>query len=138
HARFSRLVVEHPVSVAGAAEVLGALHGKYRMGVVTTSTRDHFDLVHRSTGFTRYFDFVITSEDVTRLKPDPEPYLVAIRRSGLAPHECIAVEDSERGLTAAHAAGIACVVVPSAMTRGGAFGHARQVLGSIRDVPTAL
>ncbi len=62
--------------------VLEALHGRYVMGVVTSSRKDHFDLIHAETGLLKYFDFVLTAADFRRVKPDPEPYLRAVERSG--------------------------------------------------------
>src|SRR5690242_8740205 len=85
-------------ALPGVEAVLNALHGRYCMGCVTSSRKDHFDLIHAHTGFLKYFDFVLTASDVKRVKPDPELYIRAIERSGFAPAECVAIEDSERGL----------------------------------------
>jgi HAD superfamily hydrolase (TIGR01509 family) len=118
--------------------ILDALHGRYLMGVVTSSRKDHFDLIHRNTGLLKYFDFVLTASDFSRVKPDPEPYLRAVDRSGVGREACLAVEDSERGLESAKRAGISCIVVPTALTRGGNFAGARQVLGSLGEILTVL
>jgi beta-phosphoglucomutase-like phosphatase (HAD superfamily) len=68
-------------------------------------------------------------------KPHPEPYLTAMARHGLRPEECIVVEDSERGLAAATAAGLPCLIVLSEWTKDGNFDGACRVLESIRAVP---
>ena len=127
-----------PRLMAGVTDVLDALHGKYVMGVVTSSRRDHFEVVHRSTGLLEYFDFVLTSEDFARVKPAPEPYLRAVERSGVGREACIAIEDSERGLKSAISAGVRCIVVPSAMTLGGQFDGAHTVLDSVSDIRSVL
>jgi hypothetical protein len=67
-----------------------------------------------------------------------EPYLTALGRHNLRPEDCIVVQDSERGLTAATAPGLRCPVVLSHWTQDGDFGKADQVLQSIRDVPRAV
>ncbi len=105
------------------------------MGIVTSSRRDHFDVIHGRTDLLKYFDFVLTSGDFKRSKPHPDPYLMAIERSGLQPDECIAIEDSERGLEAATLAGIRCIVIPTALTRGCDFASAHRVVSSVTDVP---
>jgi hypothetical protein len=69
---------------------------------------------------------------------DPDPYLRAVKRSGIDPNECVAVEDSERGLPAAMRAGIRCLVVPSGLTRGRTFAGAHRVLASVSEIPTVL
>jgi beta-phosphoglucomutase-like phosphatase (HAD superfamily) len=81
-----------------------------------------------------FFDFVLTREDYKKSKPNPDPFLTAVIQNGLQPKHCIIVEDSERGLTAARAAGIRCIVVPNALTRSRKFSGAYRVLESVSDV----
>jgi len=134
NALYGRWLSEEPRLMAGVTPVLQALHGKYQMGVVTSSRKDHFDLIHAKTGLLKYFDFVLTASDFTRVKPDPEPYLRAVARSGVDRSACLAVEDSERGLQAAKLAGVPCVVVPTALTRGTPFLGAARILGHIGEL----
>ncbi len=108
------------------------------MGVVTSSRRDHFDLIHARSGLRRFFDFVVTGDDVAHTKPNPEPYLKALEVSGRKAGECVAIEDSERGLAAAKAAGLECWVVPHALTRNGDFRSADRVLASLAEVVALL
>lgn len=122
----------------GVREVLDALHGRYLMGIVTSSEPEHFALIHERTGLLPYFRFALTAGDYARSKPHPDPYLKAIDRSGCGPEECLVIEDSERGLKAAKAAGLRCVVVPSGLTRGRAFEGAERVVERLADVAEAL
>ena len=138
NALYGRWLLQAPRLVAGIANVLDALHDKYIMGVVTSSRKDHFDLIHQSTGLLKYFDFVLTASDYAHTKPDPDPYLRAVERSGVDREACVAVEDSERGLESATRAGIRCIVVPTSLTRGGRFVGAQYVLGSVSEIPTVL
>ena len=124
--------------IDGAEETLRSLHGQVRMGVVTSSRRAHFDIAHAKRGLIPYLDFVLTREDYELTKPHPEPYLTAMARHGLRPDECIVVEDSERGLVAATAAGLRCLIVLNEWAKDGDFRAAYRVLESIRDVPDEL
>ena len=135
---YSTLLRERNHTIAGVEDVLQSLHGRFAMGVVTSSQRSHFEIIHAATGLMRYFDFVLTREDYANSKPDPEPYLAGIAKTGLRAKECIAVEDTPRGLTAATGAGIKCVVIPNALTSGGDFTAAYQVLRDIRELPAVL
>lgn len=83
-------------------------------------------------------DFVFTHEEYANSKPHPEPYLTAMARQGLRPEQCVVVEDSERGLASALAAGLRCFVVLSEWTRDGDFRGACRVLENIREVPGAV
>ena len=133
--RYSDLLREQASVIDGVVDALDSLHGRYVMGIVTSSRRDHFDVIHARTDLLRYFDFVLTSGDFKRTKPNPDPYLMAIERSGMAPKQCVAIEDSERGLEAATRAGIRCIVVPTPLTRGCEFAGAHHIASSVGDVP---
>jgi len=63
----------------------------------------------------RKFDVVLTSEDVPRGKPHPDPYLEAARRLGVRPEECLVVENAPMGIRAAKAAGMRCLAVLSTL-----------------------
>ncbi|MBM4088793.1 MAG: HAD family phosphatase [Planctomycetes bacterium] len=131
------LAVE-PLAVDGAEDVLRTLHGKVRMGVVTSTWREHFDIAHRRTGLPRFLDFVITNEEYQHSKPHPEPYLTALERYRIHPADCIVVEDSERGLASALAAGLECLVVLGRWTAADDFPQATRVLPDIRCVPAEV
>jgi HAD superfamily hydrolase (TIGR01509 family) len=121
-----------------ARSVVKHLAVRYRMVIVTSSYREHVKLIDRTAGLLRHMEFVVAEGDFTRSKPDPEPYRVALRRLGLRPSQCVAVEDSERGLVAARGAGVRCIVIPNSLTRGGDFRGAWRVLPSLRGVATVL
>lgn len=135
---YSALLREHSRVIDGVEEVLAALHGRYTMGIVTSSQREHFDIIHRKSGLLRYFDFVLTSGDYSQPKPHPEPYLKAVERAGVTNDECIVVEDSERGLASATAAGLKCIIVPSRLTAGRPFTGALHVARDIRELPRLI
>jgi beta-phosphoglucomutase-like phosphatase (HAD superfamily) len=87
------------------------------MGVVTSSMGSHFELIHSRLDLLRHFRFVLTAEHYANSKPSPEPYLLGLQKLGLAPEQCVVVEDSPRGLQAATAAGLRCIVLRNALTR---------------------
>jgi HAD superfamily hydrolase (TIGR01509 family) len=121
--------------ITGVEEALRRLHGHVRMGVVTSSRRVHFEIAHANSGLLGFFDFVIAREDYEHSKPHPEPYLTALESHQLWPKDCVVVEDSERGLAAATAAGLRCLVIPNEWTRQGNFEAAWKTVAGIADVP---
>ena len=135
---YSSLLRGRDHAIDGVRDVLQTLHGRYAMGVVTSSRRDHFEIIHATTSLLHYFDFVLTREQYVNSKPDPEPYLAGIARTGFSAAQCLAVEDTPRGLTAATGAGARCVVIPNALTAGGDFTAAYKVLRNIRELPAIL
>ena len=134
-ARYLELLGEGITVIGGVREVLQMLHGRVQMGIVTGSRRRHFETIHATTDLLSYVDFVLVREDYGESKPDPAPYLEALRRHRLGASECLVVEDSDRGLRAALAAGIRCAVIPQGLTRGLDFRGALRMLESIRELP---
>jgi HAD superfamily hydrolase (TIGR01509 family) len=128
---YSALLQSETIVIDGVEAALQRLYGKVLMGIVTSSRRDHFAIIHRKTGILPYFNFYLTVEDYEKAKPAPEPYLKAVEKSGFMPAECLVVEDSERGLMAAAAAGLRCIVVPRGMTGNGEFAEAYRVRKNI-------
>lgn len=137
-ALYARLLSEESHAIDGVERVLSELHGRVVMGIVTSSKRHHFDLIHQTSGLLRYVDFVLASGDYPRAKPHPDPYLKAIATAGVEADACIAIEDSERGLEAALGAGLRCIVVPTDLTRGCAFAGAAAVVSTVADIPREL
>jgi HAD superfamily hydrolase (TIGR01509 family) len=114
--------------ITGAAEAVRALARRYRLAIVTSSEPEPFARAHARTGLLPSFELVLTREQYGHSKPDPEPYRLAVTRLGADPRRCLVIEDSERGLRAAKAAGLACWAIPSTFTRGGRFDDADAVL----------
>lgn len=119
----------------GAEETLAAVRARHRTAIVTSSDRDHFEAIHARTGLVRHFELVLAGGEYSHYKPHPAPYLTAAERLGVEPARCLVVEDTERGLVSAHAAGMACVVIPHALSRAGDFSRATARLASIRELP---
>ncbi len=97
----------------GAHELLSYLKSRgYKIGMATSTpwdtVKDHLE----RTGMTDYFDTVVTGDMVERGKPAPDIYLLAARRLGADPTECIGVEDSLSGVRAICAAGMRAIMVP--------------------------
>ena len=132
--RYADLLKEGVPILDGVKVTLSQLLGKVAMGVVTGSRREHFEIIHQHSGLLPYFDLVLTREDYRRSKPDPDPYLTAIKTYGIEREHCLVVEDSERGFAAARAAGIRCIVVPNPLTKEGDFSGAYRVFQNIREV----
>jgi HAD superfamily hydrolase (TIGR01509 family) len=136
--RYTQLLTAADVLVPGALELLAALAAHYRMAIVTSSHRNHFDAIHRTSGLPAHFEFVLAREDYVHAKPAAEPYERAVARLGLAPNECLVIEDSRRGLLAARAAGLRCWVVPSALTAESSFSEADRRFASLSALGQAL
>ena len=84
------------------------------------------------------FDAILAGDVVTKKKPDPEIYLLALERLGLEAGECVVVEDSRNGLLAAKGAGMLCLVTTNQYTAAEDFGEADLVVTELGDPPGAV
>jgi HAD superfamily hydrolase (TIGR01509 family) len=136
--RYFQLVDQSEIVIPGVSELLPRLAARFRMAIVTSSEPGPFARTHARTGLLPHFELVLTRVDYTNAKPDPEPYLCAVERLRVPPARCLVIEDSERGLRAAKAAGLACWVVPSGLTASGNFAAADVVLPDLAAAATRL
>lgn len=83
----------------------------YKICLCTNNATEIVSHILREKHMEAYFDYVITSQQVTRSKPDPQMYLEALHNIDLAAEECIVFEDTENGVMAARNAGIDVIVV---------------------------
>jgi sugar-phosphatase len=88
-------------------------------------------LVLAELGIASAFDVVLSADDVARGKPDPEIYLLAARRLGLTPRECLVFEDSPGGVRAARAAGMNVIAIATAPQAFAADAQPHLTLGSL-------
>jgi beta-phosphoglucomutase-like phosphatase (HAD superfamily) len=99
-----------------------------KLGIVTGGSENGVSATIRAYNLEKYISVVVSGDDVTHSKPAPDCYLLALQQLGCAPHECIAIEDTEHGLIAAAAAGIQCLAVPTEMSQHHDFQRATAVL----------
>jgi HAD superfamily hydrolase (TIGR01549 family) len=77
----------------------------YKLALASNSIRKSIDLMMEKSDLDQYLDFKLSNQDVTKAKPDPEIYNIAIARLGLTPDECMICEDNQNGIRAALASG---------------------------------
>ncbi|MFD1737507.1 HAD family hydrolase [Bacillus salitolerans] len=87
-----------------------------KIGLASSSSKAWVEGLLNRFQIREYFEVIKTSDDVKRVKPDPELYLQAIQGLGVLCHEAVAFEDSKNGLIAAKEAGLFCVIVPNPVT----------------------
>ncbi len=83
----------------------------YRLAVASNSIRNSIEVMMEKSELKGYLDTIVSNQDVTQGKPDPEIYVKAMSILGVAPEETLVVEDNEHGIAAARAAGAHLLVV---------------------------
>lgn len=85
----------------------------YKLAVASNSIRQTVELMMEKSNLMRHLDLLLSNQDVSKPKPDPEIYNTAIARLGLSPDECLIVEDNQNGIKAAKASGAHVMIVGS-------------------------
>ena len=111
---FRRLIADNLEPIPGAVGALSEL-GPLPLGLATSSSRCEARLMLRILGIANRFSTVITSDEVQRFKPEPDSYLLAARRLGVAPRHCAVIEDSTSGVQSARRAGMIVLAVTSSL-----------------------
>jgi HAD superfamily hydrolase (TIGR01509 family) len=96
-------------AVPEVLEQIGSAHGRIPFAVVSGSTRESVMQSLRAMGLEDKFDAMVCAGDYSKAKPDPEPFLLAAERLGVAPEHCLVFEDTDMGIQAAKSAGMAWV-----------------------------
>ena len=93
-------------------EHIEAQHGRIPLAVVSGGTREAVTASLTSLGLIDRFQTLVCAGDYERSKPEPDAFLMAAERLGVAPEKCLVFEDTEMGIQAARAAGMAFVKIP--------------------------
>jgi HAD superfamily hydrolase (TIGR01509 family) len=104
----------------------------FRLAIVSGSTAQQVDMVLSQLNIKELFDVIITKNDITRSKPDPEGFLLAANKLKVEPEECLVFEDSEAGVAAGKAAGMKVIGVTN--NGGQDLSQADEVVGNLIGV----
>ena len=100
------------MAVPEVLEHVEEAHGRIPFAVVSGSTRESVTASLTTLKLLDRFDTLVCAGDYTKSKPDPEAFLLAASRLGVAPEKSLVFEDTDMGVQAAKAAGMAWVKVP--------------------------
>ncbi len=112
---------EQSATVEGSRELIEALHGRYRLAVVTTRARADALAFLAHSGLEAYFEAVVARQDVLRMKPHPEPVRKAAKLLDVTPEVCLMIGDTTNDVLAARRAGAYVIGVLSG------FGERREL-----------
>jgi beta-phosphoglucomutase len=139
-ALFEEMARREAVIIEGVEEFVRRLvASEVRMGICSGALRSDIELMLDGAGFAKLFEVIVSAEDVNKGKPDPEGYLLALKRlnrhgAAVAASGCVVVEDSHWGLEAALAAGMRPVAVTTTYQRGELQGKAVKVVDRLDEL----
>jgi HAD superfamily hydrolase (TIGR01509 family) len=111
HARKQAIAAEllrsEPIPVLASAELLHAFRARHPIALASSGSRSGIEILLERLGWRAHFDAIVTGEDAPRGKPAPDLFLIASERIAMAPPHCLVFEDTDDGVAAARAAGMA-------------------------------
>lgn len=131
---FAAILPEELRLMPGASELLDELEAHVPLALVSSSRRASVVRVVEALDLARRFEILVAYEDAPRGKPHPDPFLHAAARLGVAPEECVVLEDAEKGVLAAHRAGMISIAVPHSRTANNDFSRAALVVASLEEL----
>ena len=120
----------------GAAECVARLAAVWPLGIASGAARPEIETMLKGRELDHYFRFIVASGETPASKPAPDPYRKAAALHGHPPETCVAIEDSENGIRAAHAAGMRVVALPNPHYPPDpeALADADEVIGSLHEL----
>ena len=135
---YKKLVSSSAKPMPGARELLRTLQGRKQMGLATSSHPKDAYAVLNALDFEDFFCCVATKSSVERVKPYPDIFLYVANEMNMPPEHCLVLEDAEKGILAADAAGMKSIAVPNRHTMSNSFSKATLVVDSLEEVSYEL
>lgn len=121
--------------IDGIRELIDLLKGKgIKVGLASSSPGEFIELILKNLGIINFFDVIVSGEAVSESKPAPDIFLKASALLGVAPDDCLVIEDSEHGVKAAKSAGMGCIGYANANSGNQDLSMADLSVASIRDI----
>jgi HAD superfamily hydrolase (TIGR01509 family) len=132
---FGKMIEGGLKPLPGVLDLLAVLKdGGVKVAVVSSSPLERVNASLKEVGLILEFELIVSGDCCDKGKPDPQPFLLAAKRLGVTPGECVVVEDAEAGVLAGKAAGMKVVAVKSPNTHGQDLGAADLVVDSMVDI----
>jgi HAD superfamily hydrolase (TIGR01509 family) len=133
-ATFRRFVKNNIKALPGAVELIQSLSTvKIQLALVSSTPKENIELITETLGIKKYFTLFINGDDVKEGKPSPQAFLLAAKKLGVEPKNCVVMEDAVVGVQAAKRAGMYCIAVTNTYPRE-AIAEADIIVNSLEEI----
>jgi HAD superfamily hydrolase (TIGR01509 family) len=136
--RYIQLLETSLEPMPGAIKLVKRMVEHKRLAVASSSYKGSIDVSLRVLEISEYFSVITHVASTSRPKPYPDQLFLTARMLGAEPHECVVLEDAEKGIVAAHRAGMKSIAVPNRHTADNDFSKATLVVKSLDEVTVEL
>lgn len=133
---FRKLIRQNIRPLPGAIKLMNSLreHG-FKIALASSAPIENIRLLTQGLGIDNHFQTIVSGRDVTEGKPSPQGFLLAAQKLGVAPENCVVIEDAIAGVTAAKRAGMHCIAVTNTHPKE-TLGEADLIVGTLEKVTT--
>ena len=111
-ATFRRLVKDSIKPLPGVVELIKLMAAaQFQLAIVSSTPKENIELITETLGIKKYFSLFINGDDVKEGKPSPQGFLLAAKKLGVEPKNCVVIEDAVVGVRAAKRAGMYCIAI---------------------------
>jgi beta-phosphoglucomutase len=137
YAEFCRSGAVRPFSEARS--IIAALReAGLALAIASGSYETDIRMILRAHGLEDYFKVIVGKDEIKKYKPHPDTYVLAARRLAVPPKECLAIEDAEKGVRSAKAAGMRVILIETALTRDLKVGGADLAFSNLEEFDRLL
>lgn len=135
-AEVGRVIASEGLKQAGGFnEIVRKLKEKsYKVALASSASRRTVNKVLAALKLRNVFSLIVSADDVKMNKPAPDIYIEAARGLNMSPEECVAVEDSETGVTSAKSAGLKCIALRTEQTAEHDLSAADVIVKSLKEI----
>ena len=115
---FRRLVKDSIKPLPGVVELIKLMAAaQFQLAIVSSTPKENIELITETLGIKKYFSLFINGDDVKEGKPSPQGFLLAAKKLGVEPKNCVVIEDAVVGVRAAKRAGMYCIAIANTYPR---------------------
>ena len=108
---YKQLLASNIKEVPGVVQAIETLSKTFDLALASSATREEIEMILKHFKIKSYFKEIVSTEDVSLCKPNPEPYLLVAEKLNVSPEFCLVIEDSISGVSSARAAGMKCIAI---------------------------
>ncbi|MEA1981508.1 MAG: HAD family phosphatase [candidate division Zixibacteria bacterium] len=118
----------------GAFEFLENIKNDFRLALATNSFYEFTNIILQKTNIKKFFNIIVTRDKIKSLKPDPEIFIKTAELLNVNVSDCLVLEDAQKGIEAASAAGMKSIAIPNIYTFDNDFSKADLILKSLKEI----
>ncbi len=132
---YQELIKSEALPIKGVEKIIKAIHkDNIKQAIASSSNKDDLIGVLKKLNLYQYFDIILTQEDVSKGKPNPEIFIKAAEKLKIKPQNCLVFEDSIYGIKAAKQAGMKCIAVTIAKRAESDLSEADMIISDYDDI----